>query len=257
MIGFTSKSGYILKTWGAYTMKILIIEDDSDIAELLDYTLKKEHFETEVCADGVRGLARVQSLPDAIILDLMLPNMNGFDICKAVRSAPSTQHIPILMLTAKGDEMDRIIGLEIGADDYLTKPFSPRELVLRVKAILRRRESASTIKPLSEKKSERVTFGILSLDTARFEVTVGEKPVKLTAIEFKLLHYLLTTKGRVATRDLLLDAVWGFDAALTTRTVDTHIKRLRQKIGDAGAYIETIRSIGYRCKETPDKEMSA
>lgn len=226
-------------------MKILIIEDDSDIAELVDYNLRQEKYSTEVSKNGADGLNKARRLvPDLIILDLMLPDMEGLEICRSLKSDPKTRRVPVLMLTAKGEEVDRIVGFEVGADDYLTKPFSPRELVLRVKAILRRLKEREFIE-----KAEPQSFGTLNVDPARFQVKVGRDEIRLTAIEFKLLQYLLSNRGRVATRDLLLDRVWGYDAALTTRTVDTHIKRLREKLGRAGDYIETIRGIGYRFKE--------
>lgn len=228
-------------------MKILIIEDEKDIAELVEYNLRQEKLVTEVQSSGARGLSRAhKTLPDLIILDLMLPDMGGLEICRALKSDPKTKHIPVMMLTAKGEEVDRIVGFEVGADDYLTKPFSPRELVLRVKAILRRLKDKQW-----DGKAQAVSFGILSMDPEKFEVKVGKPSVRLTAIEFKLLQHLISNKGRVATRDRLLDQVWGYDAALTTRTVDTHIKRLREKLGKAGDYIETIRGIGYRFREKP------
>jgi two-component system phosphate regulon response regulator PhoB len=226
-------------------MKILIIEDDSDIAELVDYNLRQEKYSTEICRSGADGLTKARRLlPDLILLDLMLPDMEGLEICRSLKSDAKTKSIPVIMLTAKGEEVDRVVGFEVGADDYLTKPFSPRELVLRVKAILRRIKEREFIENAAPQ-----SFGNLNVDPARFQVKVGKDEVRLTAIEFKLLQYLLSNRGRVATRDLLLDRVWGYDAALTTRTVDTHIKRLREKLGRAGDYIETIRGIGYRFKE--------
>ena len=228
-------------------MKILIIEDDKDISELLEYNLKQEKFACEMVANGASGLSKARrGLPDLIILDLMLPDMGGLDICRALKADEKTRAIPVLMLTAKGAEVDRIVGLEMGADDYLTKPVSPREVILRIKAILRRLKDRKW-----EESAKIFQYGILAVDASKFEVLVSKKEVKLTAIEFKLLQYLLSTKGRVATRDHLLDQVWGYEVALTTRTVDTHIKRLREKLGKAGAYIETIRGIGYRCRENP------
>ena len=228
-------------------MKVLIIEDDRDIAELVDYNLRQERLVCEGSSSGADGLAKARRLiPDLIILDLMLPDMGGLEVCKALKNDDRTSAIPVMILTAKGEEMDRAVGFEVGADDYLTKPFSPRELVLRVKAILRR------VKDRDWQHSKLHTFGKLQMDPAKFQVKVGKNEIRLTAIEFKLLQYLLGSRGRVATRDLLLDQVWGYDAALTTRTVDTHIKRLREKLGEVGDYIETIRGIGYRFKEKPD-----
>ncbi|MBI4366821.1 MAG: response regulator transcription factor [Deltaproteobacteria bacterium] len=226
-------------------MKTLIVEDDADIAELVEYNLRQERFVAEVAASGATGLIRARKLlPDLIILDLMLPDMGGLDVCRILKSDDRTRAIPILMLTAKGEEVDRLVGFEVGADDYLAKPFSPRELVLRAKAILRRVKEGP-----AAARSAPVTFGCLAIDPQRYHVAVDEAEIRLTAIEFKLLHYLLTSKGRVATRDILLDQVWGYEAALTTRTVDTHVKRLREKLGRAAAYLETIRGIGYRWKE--------
>ncbi len=226
-------------------MKILIIEDDKDIAELIQYNLMQEKISSEISPNGADGLVKARrNSPDLIILDLMLPDMGGLEVCKSLKSDAKTKAIPILMVTAKGEEVDRIVGFEVGADDYLTKPFSPRELLLRVKAILRR---------LKDKdwsiNSSPLSFGCLQMDPSKFQVTVGKDEVRLTALEFKLLQHLLLNKGRVATRDNLLDHVWGYDAALTTRTVDTHIKRLREKLKKAGDYIETVRGIGYRFKE--------
>ena len=230
------------------TMNILIIEDDHDIAELIAYNLKQEKINSEICSNGSLGLNKAKKInPDLIILDLMLPDIEGLEISRLLKQDQKTKHIPILMLTAKSEEIDRIVGFEVGADDYLTKPFSPRELVLRVKAIARRLKD----EPQSQAEKQPASFGLLFIDPQKFEVRVNNKEIKLTAIEFKLLEYLLSTKGRVATRDILLDRVWGYYAAITTRTVDTTVKRLREKIGEAGDYIETIRGIGYRFKERP------
>lgn len=225
-------------------MKILLIEDDKDITELITYNLAKEKFSCEVCKSGSEGLKKAPKiLPDLIILDLMLPDIGGLDICKTLKNDPKTKNIPVMMLTAKGEEIDRVVGFEVGADDYLTKPFSTRELILRLKAILKR----SPKEPLAQ----TLKFGSLEIDPQKYQVKIGDQEIKLTVIEYKLLQHLLSSKGRVFTRDALLDVVWGYDAALTTRTVDTHIKRLRAKLGDAGDYIETIRGVGYRFKEKP------
>lgn len=229
-------------------MKILVIEDDRDIGELIAYNLGQEKIPVEVSSNGKTGLMQARRLlPDLIILDLMLPDLGGLEICKTLKADARTKDIPVLMLTAKGTEVDRIVGFEVGADDYLTKPFSPRELLLRVKAILKRlkdRDQKAQAKPQS--------FGMLQVDPARFEVKVGKQEVRLTALEFKLILHLMQNKGRIATRDNLLDHVWNYDAAVTTRTVDTHIKRLREKLGRAGEYIETIRGVGYRFKDKPE-----
>jgi len=227
-------------------MKVLIVEDDKDIAELIDYNLKKEKFETEIVTNGAQAFKRASRMePDLIILDLMLPGVDGLEICRSLKADNRTKAIPVIMLTAKTDEIDRIVGFEVGAEDYLSKPFSPRELILRVKVILKRTRGGG------ETASKQVLIcGPIEIDPNKFQVLINKKPVKLTAIEFKLLHHLVSTKGRVATRDNLLDHVWGYESALTTRTVDTHVKRLRAKMGStAGDLIETIRGIGYRFKE--------
>jgi two-component system phosphate regulon response regulator PhoB len=227
--------------------KILVIEDDRDIAELIEFNLRAENYRVELSHNGREGLQRTQKLPpDLILLDLMLPDLSGLEICKELKRNEKTKHIPIIMVTAKGTEVDRVVGFELGADDYLAKPFSTRELILRVKAILRRAQGKSQERP------GEVHIGILSLDPAKYEVKVKGQIVKLTALEFKLLKYLLDMKGRVATRDMLLDRVWGYDSELNTRTVDTHIKRLREKLGEAGKYIETLRGLGYRFVEVPE-----
>ena len=180
--------------------------------------------------------------PSLVILDLMLPGMDGKDICRALKSNPLTQSIPILMLTAKAEEVDRVIGLELGADDYVTKPFSPRELVLRVKAILRRKE-------VGQESEKLVRIGDLLIDIDRHHVAIKERPVQLTSTEFKLLVELASKRGRVQTREHLLDRVWGYTYEGYARTVDTHIRRLREKLGSLGDHIETIRGVGYRFKE--------
>jgi two-component system phosphate regulon response regulator PhoB len=228
--------------------KILVIEDDKDISELMEFNLKAENFRVELSYNGKEGLQKAQKgLPDLILLDLMLPDLNGLEVCKELKRDNRTKHIPIIMVTAKGSEMDRVVGFELGADDYLAKPFSTRELILRVKAILRRTQG-------KEEREDEITFGILSMDPSKYEVKVRGQIIKLTALEFKLLKYLLDMKGRVATRDMLLDRVWGYDSELNTRTVDTHIKRLREKLGEAGKYIETFRGLGYRFVEVPEPE---
>lgn len=217
--------------------KILVIEDEKDVADLLALNLRKAGFRISLAADGVEGLQKTrEDRPDFIVLDLMLPRMPGLEVCKILRSDPLTSQIPILMLTAKADEVDRIVGLEFGADDYVTKPFSPREIGLRIRAILRRGEAPA----------ESLTAGPISMDPARHEVRVNDKPVHLTSLEFKLLRILLQRRGRVQERDRLLNEVWGYESIIDTRTVDTHVRRLREKLGSVGDYIETIRGFGYR-----------
>jgi len=220
--------------------KIMIIEDESDVADLLTLNLRKAGFRTSTAADGVSGLQKARDdRPDFIILDLMLPKMAGLEVCKILKSDTATSHIPILMLTAKAEEIDRIVGLEFGADDYVTKPFSPREIVLRIRAILRR----------GEKPEERLHAGPISIDPARHEVRVNGKQVRLTSLEFKLLRTLMQRRGRVQDRDKLLNEVWGYESVIDTRTVDTHVRRLREKLGKAGDAIETVRGFGYRLRE--------
>ena len=222
---------------------ILIIEDEKDIVDLVEYHLKHAGFPVLKALDGPSGLELAKkNRPSLVILDLMLPGMDGKDICRALKSNPLTRSIPILMLTAKTEEVDRVIGFELGADDYVTKPFSPRELVLRVKAILRRKEA-----PDEGEKSIQV--GDLLIDIDRHQVSVKKELISLTSTEFKLLVELITNKGRVQTRERLLDKVWGYTYEGYARTVDTHIRRLREKLGPLGNLIETIRGVGYRFQE--------
>ena len=228
--------------------KILVTDDEKDIVELISYNLEKEGFSILKAYDGEAALRLVQSQkPDLLILDLMLPKLSGFDVCKAIRNNPKVSHLPIIMLTAKADETDKIIGLEIGADDYITKPFSIKELVARVRAILRRL-SAESKQPLKEKFSYRG----LKIDYASYEVTVDGKKVSLSPTEIKLLFFFTQHTGRVYTRDQILDHVWGDDTFVTPRTVDVHIRRLRSQIEkdvDNPQYIITVRGIGYRFAE--------
>jgi two-component system, OmpR family, phosphate regulon response regulator PhoB len=221
---------------------ILIVEDERDVVDLLTLNLRKGGFTVSTAPDGAAGLhkARTQN-PAFIILDLMLPKMPGLEICKILKSDPATRHIPILMLTAKAEEIDRIVGLEFGADDYVTKPFSPREVVLRIRAILRRSEG----KP----DEEHLSAGPIVIDPARHEVSVDGKRVNLTSLEFKLLRTLMQRRGRVQERDRLLNEVWGYESIIDTRTVDTHVRRLRKKLGKAANVIESVRGFGYRLRE--------
>jgi phosphate regulon transcriptional regulator PhoB len=223
--------------------KILVVDDEPDAVELIEFNLKAAGFDVVTAKDGAEALKKArQVLPQLILLDLMLPEVDGLEVCKILRRDPQTQAIPIIMVTAKAAEIDRVLGLELGADDYVTKPFSPRELVLRVKRLLRERQPPS-------QKPERFQFRDLSVDIPRHKVTVKDKDVKLTATEFKLLTVLIERRGRVQTRDQLLRDVWEYDAAIDTRTVDTHIRRLREKLGPAARYVETVRGVGYRFAE--------
>ena len=221
--------------------KILIIEDETDVADLLTLNLRKAGYRIATAGDGAIGLQKARDdRPDFIILDLMLPKMSGLEVCRILKSDTATAQMPILMLTAKAEEIDRIVGLEFGADDYVTKPFSPREIVLRIRAIFRR----------GEKPEERFHAGPISIDPARHEVRVNGKQVHLTSIEFKLLQRLMQRRGRVQERDRLLNEVWGYESVIDTRTVDTHVRRLRKKLGEAANVIESVRGFGYRLRET-------
>jgi|SRR5215831_10502075 len=221
--------------------KILIIEDETDVADLLTLNLRKAGYKISTATDGASGLQKARNnKPDFIILDLMLPKMSGLEVCRILKSDTATAQMPILMLTAKAEEVDRIVGLEFGADDYVTKPFSPREIVLRIRAILRR----------GEKADESLSAGPISIDPARHEVRVNGKLVHLTSIEFKLLRALIQRRGRVQERDRLLNDVWGYESVIDTRTVDTHVRRLREKLGKAGDAVETVRGFGYRLRES-------
>lgn len=225
---------------------ILIIEDEKDLAQLVSYNLEQAGFRAKIESNGSDGYERAQrESPDLILLDLMLPKMNGLEVCRLLRSNPKTKTIPVIMLTAKGEEIDRVVGFEMGADDYIVKPFSPRELVLRVKAILKRSKGVGE----EEQVNNVLQFEGISLDVSQHRVWIQKKEIILTATEFKLLEYILRSQGRVLTRDILLDKVWGYDVAVTTRTIDTHVKRLREKMGKAGDAIETVRGVGYRLKQ--------
>lgn len=221
---------------------ILIIEDEKDIAEAIEYNLKIEGFTVAKVYDGRSGLKAVrEKMPELILLDLMLPGISGLELCKIVKKDPHTARIPIIMLTAKSGETDKVLGLELGADDYITKPFSMRELVARVKAVLKRysKEDRST--------GPAMKFPGLEIDVEKHEVRASGKPVELTAKEFALLKYLAENKERAIGREKLLDAVWGIEVAIETRTVDVHVKRLREKLGKkAGKYILTLRGVGYK-----------
>lgn len=223
--------------------RILVVEDDQDILSLIEWHLKAEGYQPLIEKDGQRGLdVALREKPDLIVLDLMLPSLDGLEICKVLKKNEATEHIPVIMLTAKGEEIDRIIGFELGADDYMVKPFSPRELLLRIKVIIRRAAGIS-------EKPVIIRYDRLVIDPQRHTVTIDEVPLELTITEYNLLFELVKTKGRVLTRDHLLDRVWGYRFEGYHRTVDTHIRRLRQKLGSFAENIETVRGIGYRFKE--------
>ncbi|MEM9400389.1 MAG: response regulator [Verrucomicrobiota bacterium] len=223
--------------------KILIIDDEPDVIDIVAMNLKSSGFVPLTADNGQSGLTKARSeLPALIVLDLMLPQISGLEVCKALKKESATAQIPIIMLTAKSEEVDRVVGLELGADDYVSKPFSPRELVLRIKSVLRRSKGPTSA-------AERIKIGNLLLDHARHEVCVNDEILPLTATEFKLLAILMERRGRVQSRDRLLNDVWGYESVIDTRTVDTHIRRLREKLGVTASYIETIRGVGYRISE--------
>jgi two-component system phosphate regulon response regulator PhoB len=228
--------------------KVHVIEDEPDIRKTLEYNLTREGFEVYGCG-SIKEAKKLIENPNfsIILLDLMLPDGSGLDLCREVKSDSTTQDIPIIILTAKDDEVDKVVGFELGADDYVTKPFSVRELILRVKAILKRNNKTVST-PLEINRN----FGSLKMDIESHEVFIDDEEVVLTALEFKLLNQLVERRGRVQTRDQLLSDVWGYSADITTRTVDTHIKRLREKLGTMGKYVQTIRGVGYKFSRTPE-----
>lgn len=230
--------------------KILVVDDEADIVELVEYNLKKEGFETDSAYDGEAALQKIRSGSyDLVVLDLMLPGVQGLEICKMIRNTKELANLPVIMLTAKSEEVDRIVGLEMGADDYVVKPFSPRELVARIKALLRRTESGIAVQEQSSSDPDAcITIDGMVIDKQRYTVTVGTKVIKLSAREFKLLVHLAQRRGRIYNREQLLDAVWGDDVFVEPRTVDVHIRRLRTKIEndpDNPVYIKTMRGVGY------------
>jgi two-component system phosphate regulon response regulator PhoB len=223
--------------------RILVVDDEPEAVELVEFNLTQAGYSVITAGDGAEALNKARSAqPSLIVLDLMLPEVDGLEVCKMLRRDPATAAIPIVMLTAKAAEIDRVLGLELGADDYITKPFSPRELVLRVKRLLQRDRTPG-------EKQDRLAFGDLALDVPRHLVTWRGKPVDLTATEFKLLTVLAQRRGRVQSRDQLLRDVWEYNSLVDTRTVDTHMRRLREKLGPAAKYLDTVRGVGYRFVE--------
>jgi two-component system phosphate regulon response regulator PhoB len=221
-------------------VKILVVDDEQDAVDLVGFNLKQAGFQVVTASDGAEALDKVHKRqPDLIVLDVMMPQLDGLEVCKLLRRDSTTSGIPILMLTAKATEVDRILGLELGADDYVTKPFSPRELVLRVRKLLARS------KP-QEVRHERMVFGDLTIDIPRHRVSWKGDLLELTATEFKLLTTLAERRGRVQSRDQLLRDVWGYESMIDTRTVDTHMRRLREKLGPAAGHLDTVRGVGYR-----------
>ena len=228
--------------------RILVIVDEQDLQQVLAYNLRLAGHTVLSALRGSEGLTLAQShRPDLILLDLMLPDLSGNEICKTLKAEPATRQLPILMLTAKGEEIDRVLGFELGAEDYVTKPFSVRELMLRVQAILRRTRATGPSDP-----GEAIQFGHLRIDPGAYRVWVDNLEIQLTSMEFRLLMTLYERRNRVQTRASLLEEVWGMQADTETRTVDTHVKRLREKLGVAEAYIETVRGVGYRFVTAPE-----
>jgi len=227
--------------------RILVIEDEPDIRQVLDYNLRMAGHDVLAASQGQDGLKLVHDQrPDLVLLDLMLPDISGIEVCRSIKDDVLTRMIPVIVLTAKGEEIDRVVGFELGADDYVTKPFSVRELVLRIRAILKRNETRPP-------PSSVVDFGTLRVDREAHRVWVDGGEIELTALEFKLLVTLYDRRNRVQTRTALLDDVWGIQADITTRTVDTHVKRLREKLEGARDYVETVRGVGYRFVSAPEE----
>ena len=224
--------------------RVLIVDDDPDIQRLVSYNLSQAGFQVATASNGRTALETVQKTPpDLIILDIMMPDIDGMEVCRTLRQRENSRRIPIIMLTARGDEIDRVVGFELGADDYVMKPFSPRELVLRVKSIFRR---------VGEGRTETLRAGNIQLLPQRRQVLVSDAPVVLTAKEFDLLYELMRAGGNVLTREFLMDKVWGYHGDATSRTLDTHVRRLREKLGDQGELVETVRSVGYRMGQGAD-----
>jgi two-component system phosphate regulon response regulator PhoB len=223
--------------------RILVVDDERDLLDLVVYHLTHAGHKVTTASNGEQALERARErTPDLIILDILLPDIGGLEVCRILKAEERTKNVPVIFLTAKGEEIDRVVGFELGADDYVAKPFSPRELVLRVRALLKRRRGDDDIRP-------PLAAGDLRLDRDRHEVTIGRKPIELTATEFRLLAYLMENTGRALSRDALLDSVWGTEAFVTDRTIDTHVKRLRAKLGKTGDMVETVRGVGYRFRD--------
>ena len=221
--------------------RVLVVDDEPDVRMLLRTNLRAAGFDVLEAANGAEGLAIAKhEMPTVIILDLMMPEMSGIEMCRALRKHPPTSRIPILMLTAKTTEEDKVAGFEVGADDYVTKPFSPREVVLRVRAVARRKPDQGVAKPIPARA------GLITMDRAEMTATIGGKKLGLTSTEFRLLELFVRRAGSIQSRETLLSEVWGYQANLDTRTVDTHVRRLREKMGRAGRLVETVRGSGYR-----------
>jgi two-component system alkaline phosphatase synthesis response regulator PhoP len=242
------KASEVTVTAGRSAGRVLVVEDEADVAELIRYTLTREGYEVSAVSNGADAIRAVRDMrPDAILLDIMVPQLNGWEVCRRLRQDPDTRNIPVIMVTGRAEEGDRVLGFELGADDYVTKPFSPRELVARIRAVTRR-----VRRPESAERKSHLKVGDLEIDRERFEVTMRREPVELTHKEFELLATLAGTPGRVFGREELLDLVWGRDGFVEPRTVDVHVARLRAKFVAARLAppaIETVRGVGYRYRE--------
>jgi two-component system phosphate regulon response regulator PhoB len=226
---------------------VLLVDDERDLLSLVDFNLRAAGFETLLATNGEQALAQLRRrVPDLVLLDLMLPDVSGTEICRTIKADPRTRHVPVVMLTAKGEEVDRVVGFELGADDYVTKPFSVRELVLRLKAVLRRAGAGRT------PERPRESVGPIRVDVDAHRVFVDDAEIQLTPLEFRLLATFMARLGRVQSREQLLEDVWEMSSELETRTVDTHVKRLREKLGSGRELLETVRGIGYRLVDPSD-----
>lgn len=227
--------------------RILLVDDDEELLAALKIKLLKEGYQVDTAPDGEAALEKIQAdLPDLVILDVNMPKMNGMDVCKALRSDDKTRDLAVIMLTARDDEVDRILGLEFGADDYVTKPYNPRELILRVKGLLKRIYHFQD----NPEAKELVQVGPLTIDLSKHEIQIDGQVVELTLTEFKLLAYLIKNPGKIKTRDFLLEQIWDYGDGVFSRTIDTHIQRLRSKLKEAGKYIKTVRGVGYRFEKS-------
>lgn len=227
--------------------KVLVVDDEKDIVDILKYNLERENeFEVLTAKDGKEALEIAENIPDLILLDIMMPELNGFEVCKQLKNNPVTSKIPVIFLTAKENEIDEILGLEIGADDYISKPISPRKVLARIKSVIRR-TSGDYEKPL--KLEENVKFRNLEIDSSSHSVRINEKEIFFPKKEFQLLHFLLSNRGKVYSREILLNQIWGENIYVVDRTVDVHVAKVREKLGEYSDYIETIKGLGYRFKD--------
>ncbi len=227
--------------------KILVVDDEKDIVDILKYNLERENeFEVLTASNGKEALAHAAMNPDVIILDIMMPEINGFEVCKQLKNNPATSNIPVIFLTAKENEIDEILGLEIGADDYISKPISPRKVLARIKSVIRRSQNEKQVQTISD---DNIKFKNLEIDTASHSVKIKEREIFFPKKEFQLLHFLLANRGKVYSREILLNRIWGENIYVVDRTVDVHVAKVREKLGEYAEYIETIKGLGYRFKD--------